>query len=317
MALDTAINNIGEYYSAHYLDSTFSKDIKDFKNKWKEQGAAAVPRRLQALSDLYFRAKTAALEEDKVELRWKLKSESEELGGWHGYLLEAFGYTDRELVDMPVEGGDSVVPIIARVHRYSKPWLVICETVFCWPETSLKEGMPSEDPLEMSPFIEQVATPENNKPLCQGDWTRVIGRIFTEEESPRWVMLLAGSNMLLLDRNTFAQGRYLSFDLDDAFGRKERDTFDCIAAFLSAKTLCPDGESDEVLHDRLEEQSHKFAHGVSEKLQYAIREAIELLANEWVEDRRRQGLAYTNLRLHELLPDGSSEVTAAYLHHEA
>ena len=29
MPLDTAINNVGEYYSAHYLDSTFAKDIKD------------------------------------------------------------------------------------------------------------------------------------------------------------------------------------------------------------------------------------------------------------------------------------------------
>ena len=87
--------------------------------------------------------------------------------------------------------------------------------------------------------------------------------------------------MLLLDRNTFSQGRYLAFDLDDCFGRKERDTFNHVAAFLSAETLCPGGESDEVLHDAIEEQSHRFAHGVTESLQFAVREAIELLVNEW------------------------------------
>jgi hypothetical protein len=28
MSLDTSINNVGEYYSSHYLINTFSKDIK-------------------------------------------------------------------------------------------------------------------------------------------------------------------------------------------------------------------------------------------------------------------------------------------------
>jgi len=29
MPLDTAINNIGEYYAAHYLEGQFAKDIAD------------------------------------------------------------------------------------------------------------------------------------------------------------------------------------------------------------------------------------------------------------------------------------------------
>ena len=29
MPLDTCITNVGEYYSSHYLDSTFAKDVKD------------------------------------------------------------------------------------------------------------------------------------------------------------------------------------------------------------------------------------------------------------------------------------------------
>jgi hypothetical protein len=44
MSIDTSINNVGEYYSSHYLTSTFSKDVKALIAKWREQGADAVPR---------------------------------------------------------------------------------------------------------------------------------------------------------------------------------------------------------------------------------------------------------------------------------
>jgi hypothetical protein len=284
MPLDTCITNVGEYYSSHYLDSTFTKDVKDLVAKWKERGSQAPPRRLQRLSDLFFRAKTEALEEVRLDYRWQLDGE---LAGWHGSLVEALGYTDRQAMDLPVEGGQTHVPILGRINRYNQPWLVICETDFCLPDGSLKEGMPSEDPLETTPRQEQLI--DDTLKLCEGDWTRVIGRVFTEEDAPRWVLFLAGTQVLLLDRNTYAQGRYLAFDLDDGYGRKEKATFDHVAVFLSFETLCPGGESDEVLHDRLEEQSHRFAHGVTEALQFAVREAIELLANEWVEDRRSSG----------------------------
>jgi hypothetical protein len=125
---------------------------------------------------------------------------------------------------------------------------VICETVFCLPDASLKEGVPSEDPLEMALLPEQLSEAGNT--LCAGDWSYTIGRIFTEEDAPRWVLFLAGSQILLLDKHTYVQGRYLVFDLDEAYGRDERSTFEHLAAFLSAETLCPEGESDEVLHDR-------------------------------------------------------------------
>lgn len=312
MALDPSINNVGEYYSAHYLSSTFSKDIKSLIAEWRNQGSEAVPNRIRRLSQLYFRAKAQAMEEDRPEDRWQA---GEDLAAWHPYLLEALGYTDRKAVDIPVEGAKTFVPAMVRINRYNRPWLVICETYFCLPDASLKEGRPSEDPLEMEPVQSQLSEPEH--PLCAGTWERLIGRVFTEEDAPRWVMLLAGSQLLLLDKHTFAQGRYLSFDFDDAFGRNEKSTYDHFAAFLSAQTLCPEGESDEVLHDKLEEQSHRFAHGVTENLQLAVRVAIEDLANEWVEDRRRRNLSFTRRYENELLSDGTDEITAEHLRHEA
>ncbi|MCA9081836.1 MAG: hypothetical protein KDA58_14850, partial [Planctomycetaceae bacterium] len=190
--------------------------------------------------------------------------------------------------------------------------------------------MPSEDPLGMQPYSDQLKDLASHK-LCEGDWTRCIGRLLTEEDAPRWVLLLAGSQVLLLDRHTFAQGRFLSFDLDDAFGRKEKDTFNHVAAFLSHSTLCPGGESDEVLLDKLEEQSHKFAHSVTESLQFAVREAIELLVNEWARDRtERERRPLLKLSRDELMSggrlipvdlpaidDNTFEITAEHLRREA
>ncbi|BBO92633.1 hypothetical protein [Desulfosarcina ovata] len=313
MSLDTSINNVGEYYSSHYLTSTFSKDVKNMIAEWRKQGSNAVPRRVQQLSQRYFRAKTQALEEMVPDDRWQA---GDELAAWHAHLLENLGYTDRKRLDIPVEGAKTVVPAMARVTRFNRPWLVICETVFCLPETSLKDGRPSEDPLEMMPLSAQLDA-QDEHPLCSGNWSRLIGRVFTEEDAPRWIMFLAGSLVLLLDKHTYAQGRYLAFDFDDAFGRGEKVTFDHIAAFLCARTLCPDGQADDLLHDTFEENSHKFAHGVTENLQWAVREAISELANEWVDDRRRRQISFTRRMDNELLPDGSDKIDAEDLRHEA
>ena len=329
MPLDTCITNVGEYFSSHYLDSTFAKDVKELVGKWNEQGSQSVPKRLAALSQHYFKAKTQALDEDLPQDRNQC---GDEIRSWHSHLLQALGYQDLQPFDHPVEGAETFVPAIHRVNRYNRPWLVICETHFSLPDSSLKEGQPSEEPLGMEPETDQLQDSAEHK-LCAGDWTRCIGRLFTDEDGPRWALFLAGSQILLLDRSTFAQGRYLAFDIDDALGRKEKDTFNHIAAFLSAETLCPGGESDEVLLEKLEEQSHKFAHGVTESLQGAVREAIELLINDWATDRRdNQKLPLQKLRPNELakdadgnpisigLPandDGTYEITAEHLRREA
>lgn len=312
MPLDTCIQNIGEYYSSHYLDSTFAQDTRELTAKWKEMGSSATPRKLQSLAERYFRAKAVAVDTTQIAGRYT----AEHTAGFHLHLLAALGYTEMQPLDVPVAGGTAHVPILGRMNRYNKPWLVFCETPFCLPDGSLRDGMASEDPLDIEPLPGQL-TAGGSVPFA-GAWAKAIGRLFTEEDAPRWLMLLAGSQILLLDKHTYSQGRYLVFDLDDAFGRKEKATFGHIAAFLAAETLCPGGESDEVLHDRLEEQSHRFAHGVTDKLQFAVREAIELLVNEWVEDRRKRKLSYTRRVLKdEIMPGRSMEITAEELRHEA
>jgi len=96
LSLDNAIQNVGEYYAAHYLAEQFAKDIADQVKAWKAQGSQSVPRRLQALSDLYFRAKTQALEYPDPEIR--ARAEDTDLRSWHSPLLAALGYASEPLL---------------------------------------------------------------------------------------------------------------------------------------------------------------------------------------------------------------------------
>src|SRR5690606_29894425 len=113
-------------------------------------------------------AKTQAIDEEEP-IRRHLTSDL--VRGWHSALLAALGYHELTPTDIPVEGGDAYVPAIGRVARYNKPWLVICQTHFCLPDGSLKEGQPSEDPLAMSPVKGDLVTMSDHK-LCTGDWAR-------------------------------------------------------------------------------------------------------------------------------------------------
>jgi len=316
MPLDPCIHNVGEYYSSHYLDTGIDSDVRDIRAGWRELGSTAPSRRLQSVGELYFKAKAQAL--DYIHHPSDRFHATPDLAALHSRILDALGYKI-DPINVPVEGGHSRVPALLKLNRYEKPWLVACETCFALPESALPDGTPGNEPLEFSPLEKQLLPEPDTTTLrlCAGIWEKAVTRMFQEEDAPRWVMLLGGSQILLLDRQTFAQGRYLRFDLDDAFGRRENTSFDSLALFLSATTLCPDGESDSVLHDRLEEKSHKLAHGVSEKLQGAVREAIELLANEWIHLRREANLSYTTLRPQESPTGQTKEVTADDLRREA
>ncbi len=310
MSLDTAIKNVGDYYAAHYLadKNGFSKDIADKVKGWKEQGSQSAPRKLAGLSETYFKAKTEALNYDDPLLR--VRAENDIINRWHPALLEALGYQP-EPFGLVLESEQKQIPVLHRLNRHNQPWLVIAEAPFC-----LTDGDSDEEPLEQDVLARTQYV--DGLPTFQGSWEKAIALLLKQEDAPRWVMLLAGGRIYLFDAHTFAQGRYLWIDLDEAYGRRQAATFDAIAALLSDEALVPQGESDEVLHERLREGSLKSTHGVSEKLQGAVRDAIEAIANGWVEARRQNNLGYRQLSEREdSLPNGSREITAEQLRHDA
>ena len=190
--------------------------------------------------------------------------------------------------DHPVEGGDTFVPCLGRVKRYNQPWLVICEAPFCLPDSALKDGHPSEDALAMEP---RRATRRPRARVVAGAWSRCLSRLFAEEDAPRWVLLSPAHRSCLSTATPSPRAATSPSTSTTPSAAASGPPSTTLAAFLSAETLCPEGESDTVLHDTIEEQSHRFAHGVTEALQFAVREAIELLVNEWADDRRERKLS--------------------------
>ena len=314
MSIDLAINNVGEYFSAHYLadNNGFAKDIRDKTAKWKEQGSQSAPRLLQGLSDNYFKAKARALDYPEPEMR--SSADEPAINRWHPQLLQALGYQPEPFnLELPSE--KQQLPVLLRLHRHSQPWLVIAQAPFC-----VTNGDWVEEPLEemVEPSGETRDKTIDELPTCITEWEQAIGLLFRQEDRPRWLMLMAGSRIYLFDAHSYSQGRYLYIDLDEAYARRDTASFNAIAALLSKETLAPTTESEDVLHEKLREGSLKSTHGVSEQLQGAVREAIELIANGWVESRRASSQGYRQLgEREEPLPDGSRQVTAEQLKHDA
>ena len=92
---------------------------------------------------------------------------------------------------------------------------------------------------------------------------------------------------MLAERARWAEGRFLAVDFDGALERndtKAKGELETIAALFSADVLMPD-DGQSVL-DELVDNSHKHAVGVSKELRTGLRESVEILANEVVQQRQ-------------------------------
>ena len=141
----------------------------------------------------------------------------------------------------------------------------------------VNDNDPDLDILASKPFVDDC--PEDNEALA----SRIL---FDLDESPRWVLFVGLWELALIDRNKWNEKRYLQFELDDIFSRREETTLQAMAVLLHRESICPqDGSS---LLDQLDDTSHKHASEVSVDLKYALRECIELLGNEVIYDMRER-----------------------------
>lgn len=265
----TGIQNVGEFYSHHYLDALLENDLKGLFARWREDDDKTPDRRLAACASAFFAAKTRAARELRPAERFVLAHKL------HVELLEALGYGyDFGLRYLT---GSMALPILSEIKRDGHPYIWLVETVF-----------PSGDdsPLDQGVLPEQYPKSEDEFDRTTDPWESVLGEVFRRDEPPRWVLLFAGRFIYLIDRTKWRYGQYLLFDLDEILGRKQTPTLRATAALLSRVALCPD--EGVPLHDTLDENSHKHAYGVSTDLKYGVRRAVELLANEYVWYRLQQ-----------------------------
>ena len=293
MANLVGIYNENDFYSHHYLTSVFESDIRGVMDSWdtketssleferkekelgrsSEAGYRAPWKVLRTYAGSYFKQLNEHSREKELEKRLQQQRRR-----WTN-ILSPLGY---QLKPSFVELDSGLkLPLLANYQQNDTPFLWVVEAHDKFDDDN-------QDPLALNLLqllLDKSVTQEpellkkHKSALLNLSWQDVISKhILTEDNPPRWVLLLGNRQALLIDRTKWAQNRLLRFDFEEILGRKETDTLKACAALLHKDSVMP--ESGQPLLDNLDENSHKHAFAVSEDLKYALRESIELLGNE-------------------------------------
>ncbi|MCT0225552.1 Eco57I restriction-modification methylase domain-containing protein [Synechococcus sp. CS-1328] len=297
------ISNANEFYSAHYLESVLTGDIKKVRERWADQAKAeqeahptaeiSTPeQRFKALRKPWQKLREAeqGITKDPAE-RLRLQREL-----FFQPLLEALGYPYEPKAEPVLIGGDAYqVPLLAEVpNAKGDPWL--------WVVECFNPSDEAADPLDLTiatSWATQVADITDGKVVLGMDgqpcetWQELISeRVFGQETPPRWVLAVSRDQLLLIDRQKWAASRLLRFELETLLGENNPDALLAAATLLHREHTCPSGGGTPLL-DELDENSHKHAYEVSTDLKYALRRSIELLGNEaitWLKTKAREGV---------------------------
>ena len=276
-AVFAGIHNENEFYSHHYLAEIFRGDLRTTLDRWRteaanaEHGTRTPWQRLKALAPEYRRRRDRFQRARRPHERLAVQRR------WLGRLFSALGHGWHPASHL-LDDGNPLPALAAEGFRGGAADLFILE--------ALDPAGEGDDPLTLKPHRAQFEGEAPPPPeLLRSTWNEVITKgVFGRQYPPRWVILLAFDQVLLLERGKWTHNRLLRFDLEEILGRAEADTLKATAALLHRDCLLPpDGQS---LLDRLDENSHKHAFAVSEDLKYALREAIERIGNEAIRYRR-------------------------------
>lgn len=288
------ITNENEFYGHHYLAEVFKGDIRQLIETWladEETAAqssalvlpsAAIPidfraphKRLAGLGGKWFAslASHARLREESERLKSHVQL--------HTSLLEALGYK-LQPQEVVLQGGMPVPVWVALGETNQAPQLLIAP--------AYQPGREDDDPLDHNLIAAHYDGLEVPNALKKLSWLEIVSEaVFGADQPPRYVILVGFKEWLLLDRYKWLNNRLLHFDWSEILDRKDTYTLQAAAALLHKDSLAPNQGAS--LLDGLEENAHKHAFGVSEDLKYALREAIELLGNEAVQQLRKKAQA--------------------------
>lgn len=283
------ITNENDFYSQHYLAEIFQGDVRGVIDAWQQQEDDA-------------REQARARNEKEPAWRTPWAFLNSLARDWLQHLDES--EKQRDPLERTRQGRALILELLQLLQLPTQPQRLALDQP---PHTELpllgELNAPNGDPLlwilEANPLdtdadtdplalplghpqLTTLPTPAGMGPALApdtSDWQkRLSTQVFTQPRPPRWVILAAPRQWLLMDRAKFAQHRLLRFDWRELLARRETDTLKAVSVLLHRESLLDaNGQS---LLDTLDENAHKHAYGVSEDLKYALRECIELLGNE-------------------------------------
>ena len=285
------IENIGDFFSSNYFDEDFLKNVFA-KSGYSSDDIKSFQKKISPIKDKYYRYKQTFLED-----RLRIKDEIYETHHFHSLILNALGYDgDHHQYDKPFHFNDKeVLPVRHKLYRGDKLHLLIMEM-----QSLIKEGDEEPDGLfEQRYHIDEEEQTTKEQRYHRSQWSRVfsipdelkispviINKALSElclldqKERPHYIMLLAGNKIFLIEVEKWFRGSYLLLDVEELFTEAtvERKYYTLFYLLLAKETLAPD--SDMVLMDQLDEDSHKSAYEVTKDLKEGIIHAVEALANE-------------------------------------
>ncbi|MFH9353764.1 class I SAM-dependent DNA methyltransferase [Kitasatospora sp. NPDC017646] len=306
MTYDSLVNR-GDYFSAHYLAEVLPKDLKSgLLAAWKEREEAAkaaaasddaeqdpdampvTPRAgLRALRRPYFRSRAGfALPEAADDDRTVADDDTATYGSpaWrervralNAQVLLALGY-DAKPGTITVERADQAYEV--QVAHSEKGLIALDCGWAAEPDAALDPDGPGR--------LLQPLVLDGQHTVATG--SKLASFLFACDDAPRYVLLLVGGVVVLADRMTWGEGRYLAVSLDGALERNDTKTggeLDTVAALFGADSLRTPETGGENPLAELVGKSTKHAVGVSSDLRDGLRLSVELIANE-VLDRIRE-----------------------------
>ncbi|WP_305779782.1 hypothetical protein [Nocardia nova] len=313
MRLDSLVNR-GDYFSAHYLAEVLPKDLKKkdgLLSRWAErekqhrldqerqeqdaqetgaedQGtprkpAWVTPRQgLRALGKPYFADRPYFAEFDTRRRDGDTFTPAEttehhkKLHELHGDVLRALGFDAQPRELTPERTGREHTVSVA----YADDHLIAIE---CGWAVDVDAAL---DDDQAGLLLDPVPL-DNREEITSA--SKLARWLFAGDNPPRYVLILAGGVVILADRATWGEGRFLGVSLDIALGRNDIDELSVIAALFGADSLLPPEEGGaEPLADLLG-NSRNHAVGVSKDLRDGLKESVELIANEILDRIRAQG----------------------------
>ena len=285
MSMDlTGITNQNEYYTNHYFATVFEENADITIKAWNEAAKAEEQLRTP-WSLLNQSAKQFYVVHDRYERSNVNMQALVSIKAMADQYLAALGYPLAEPDNIVIDAETSVPVYLEMTKSNGAPLLWVVLSASLDKDASiLKSGSFDANAIDEEAqgiFAKNIISEMENEDLA----TKVL---FGSQEPPRFLLFISMNQIALIDRNKWNEKRYLQFELEEIFSRRENTTLQAMSVLLHKDSLCPD--DGKVLLDEFDEQSQRNASGVSQDLKYALRESIELLGNEVLYDlRMRQG----------------------------
>lgn len=266
------IENEAEFFPAGTLSDVLKEELQDITSRWSGLDKSAHP--IERLSRISAQTIDALRQSRNTADRAR---QTEMMREVHHALVSSLGYTWKTEIVSTALNENPVIPVVSRVADASgldALWVLETPTSDAHNEAT--------DPLSICFQVEQFpAEMQEGALLDKAIEEFLTDGVFELPNSPRHILVLGFSQIILIDKRKWPSRSVLRFDLQEIFTRNDRETLTVMACLISKEARVPDQGTP--LSDRLEEEAQRNANAVTTSLKRTVRDAIEILGQEALE----------------------------------